>query len=249
MSIPRFIKKAFKGYDVVDVKEYLQEGLIEIHLDRQEDKDWCCYRCGSWLSQERGKYRSCLEGMPIMGLRVWIHFWRSKGHCNKCKKARAEAVDFIAEETPHLTTDFAWWMGRMCEIAAISRVAELMQQDEMTTWRLDFNRMKRMLTRYKIPKIRKISVDEVYARKKPKFEGENRNDRFFTVISDLETRKVIWVSEGRSKEALDQFFILIGEEAASKIEVVAADQFDGYAASVREFCKNCLLYTSDAADD
>lgn len=176
-----------------------------------------------------------------MGLRVWIYFWRHKGHCRKCKKARAEAVEFICEETPHLTTDFGWWVGRMCEIAAISRVAELLQQDEMTTWRLDFNRMKRMLARYKIPKVTKISVDEVYARKKPKFEGESRDDRFFTVISDLETRRVIWVSESRRKEALDQFFILIGEEACKKIEVVAADQHDGYAASVIEFCKNATL--------
>ena len=49
----------------------------------------------------------------------------------------------------------------MCEIAAVSRVAELMLQDETTTWRLDFNRMKRMLANYKIPPVRKISVDEV----------------------------------------------------------------------------------------
>jgi transposase len=241
MSIPRFLKNAFKGYDVVDVKEFIQDGLIEIHLSRREDKDWCCYRCGELLSRERGKYRSCLEGMPIMGLRVWVHFWRHKGHCKNCRKARAEVVEFIAEETPHLTTDFAWWMGRMCEIAAVSRVAELMQQDEMTTWRLDLNRMKRMLERYKIPKVRKISVDEVYARKKPKFEGENRNDRFFTVISDLQTRRVIWVAEGRSEAALNQFFILIGEEACKSIEVVAADLFDGFAAAVKKYCKKATL--------
>jgi transposase len=241
MSIPRFLKKAFKGYDVLDVKEFLQEGLIEIYLGRREDKDWCCYRCGHVLSIERGKYRSCLEGMPVMGLRVWIYFWRHKGHCSKCNKARAEAVEFVSEETPHLTIDFAWWVGRMCEIAAISRVAELMQQDETTTWRLDFNRMKRMLARYRIPKVRKISVDEVYARKKPKYKGERRDDRFFTVISDLETHKVIWVSEGRSKEALDQFFILIGKEACDGIEVVAADMYQGFAASVREYCKKATL--------
>lgn len=241
MSIPRFFQKAFKGYEVLDVKEFLQEGMIEIHLGRREDKDWCCYRCGSWLHVERGKYRSCIEGMPIMGLRVWIYFWRHKGHCSKCRKARAEAVEFVSEETPHLATDFAWWIGRMCEIAAISRVAELMQQDETTTWRLDLNRMKRMLARYKIPAVTKISVDEVYARKKAKFKGESRDDRFFTVISDLQSHRVIWVSEGRSKEALDQFFILIGKKAADQIEVVAADMYGGYAASVAENCKKATL--------
>lgn len=101
--------------------------------------------------------------------------------------------------------------------------------------------MKRMLARYKIPKIRNVSVDEVYERKKPKFEGESRDERFFTVISDLQTWKVIWVSEGRSKEALNLFFILIGPDACKQIEVVAANMFEGFAASVKNHCKNATL--------
>jgi transposase len=241
VKVPHFLRKAFPGYEVIDLKEYLKELRIEIYLGRLEDKKMCCHRCGHAMHVERGKYAVKIEGMPIMGCRVWIHFWRHKGHCSKCKKARSEDLDFVSKETPHLTTDFAWWTGRMCEIAAISRVAELLQLDETTTWRLDFNRMKRMLAHYKIPQIRKISVDEVYARKKPKYPGENRNDRFFTVVSDLETRKVIWVSEGRSKEALSQFFILIGKEASEKIKVVAADQFDGFAKAVKEHCPNATL--------
>jgi transposase len=178
--------------------------------------------------------------MPIMGLRLLIRFWRCKGECRRCKKARAEHVGFIAEETPHLTQDYAWWVGRLCEIAAVSRAAELVGQDETTTWRLDLARMKRMLVHYKIPDVTKISVDEVYARKKPKHPGEDRDRRFFTVISDLETRRVIWVAESRKKEALDQFFLLIGKGQCHKIEVVATDQHDDYAASVREHCPRAV---------
>ena len=240
MSLPRFLKNGFPGYEILDVKEFLSQGLVEIHLGRKEEKDWKCHRCGAPLSVERGKYRSCLEGMPLMGLRLKIHFWRGKGHCSRCRKARAEHVEFVAEETPHLTQEYAWWIGRLCEIAAVSRVAELMNQDETTTWRLDLARMKRMLAHYKIPKITKISVDEVYARKKPKFEGESRDDRFFTVISDLETRRVIWVAESRRKEALDQFFLLIGKEQCQKILVVATDQHEGYGASIREHCPKAV---------
>ncbi|MBU6376039.1 MAG: transposase, partial [Bdellovibrionales bacterium] len=145
-----------------------------------------------------------------------------------------EQIQLIAQETPHLTQEYAWWIGRLCEIAAVSRVAELMNQDETTTWRLDLARMKRMLAQYRIPTVTQISVDEVYARKKPKHKGESRDERFFTVISDLKTRRVIWVSESRKKEALDQFFLLIGKDACKKIEVVASDQHEGYAASIRE---------------
>jgi transposase len=238
MSVPRFLRSAFPGYEISDVKEYLASGRIELHLERGKEKPFTCHRCGGELAAERGKYRCRIEAMPVMGLRLFVHFWRHRGECRSCRKARAEHVSFLAEETPHLTQEYAWWLGRLCEIAAVSRVAELMQQDETTTWRLDLARMKRMLAHYRIPAVRQISVDEVYARKKPKFKGESRDERFFTVICDLETRRVIWVSESRKKEALDQFFMLVGPEACQRIEVVATDQHEGYARSIAQYCPN-----------
>ncbi len=239
MRLPRFI--SYENYEVVDLKEFLTEGYIEIHLAKKDEAPFLCRRCGSKLGRERGSYYLKIEEMPIMGYRCFLRVKRFKGHCSSCKKARAERIDFIAEETPHLTQTFAWWIGRICEIAAVSRVAELTHQNETTTWRLDLKRMRRMLKHYNIPKVRKISVDEVYARKKPKHKYESRAEKFFTVVSDLETRRVIWVSQSRSKNALDQFFMLIGSEACEQIEVVAADQYEGYAQSAREFCPNAKL--------
>ena len=177
-----------------------------------------------------------LEAMPIMGFRTYVFFWRHKGHCPKCRKARAEAVDFLAKETPHLTQDYAWWIGRICEIAPVSRVGELVNQDETTTWRIDYRRMERMLAYYTIPEVTEISVDEVYARKKARHKGESRNERFFTVVTDLKTHRVIWVSESRSQKGLDLFFTLIGKEGCKKIRLVAMDQHEDYMASVKANC-------------
>ena len=95
----------------------------------------------------------------------------------------------------------------MCEISAVSRVGELVGLDKMTMYRLDFSRLKRMLQHYKIPKVTHISVDEVYARKKSYGKRESRDKKFFTVICDLDTGRVIWVSDSREKAALDEFFV------------------------------------------
>ncbi len=181
-----------------------------------------------------------VEHLSLMANRCFLIFVRRKGFCSSCKKYRSEKIDFISDHSPHKTKELCWFIGRMCEIASVSRVAELLEQDGFSTWRLDFSHMKSLAQNYKIPTPEAISVDEVYARRTKK-EGETRNDLFFTVISDLKTRRVIWVSEGRSKEALDQFFILIGESGCKKIEVVATDQFDGYRASVRQYCAHAKL--------
>ena len=239
MRIPRFLQ--FEGYENLDFKEFLSQGFIEVPLEAKKDRKRLCHCCGSELGAERGRYPVKLRGMAIMHYKLIVKFFRYKGHCPKCKKARAEKVDFIAEETPHLTQDFADFIGSLCEIAAVSRVAEMFGLNELTTWRIDFRRLRNLLSKYPIPKVTAISVDEVYARKKSKFKDESRNRKFFTVISDLKTHKVIWVSESRDTEALSQFYTLIGEEACKEITVAAMDQHEDYAKATRMHCPNATI--------
>lgn len=240
VTIPRFTR-GFEGFDTIDFKEFLLDGYIEIHLRCKSEKPFNCHRCGVGLTQLRGKHKLRLETLPVLGLRCFVHLWRRKGHCPSCKKARSEHIDFISQASPHLTDDYSHWMGKMTEIAAVTRVAELLSQDSMTVWKIDFARLKHLLQNYKIPEVTHISVDEVYARKKPKYDGESRDRRFFTVITDLKTRRVIWVAESRSREALDQFYTLLGEDACQRIQVVAMDQHEGYAASTRSYCPQASI--------
>jgi len=111
----------------------------------------------------------------------------------------------------------------------------------MTVRRIDLKRMERMLRLYKIPEVTHIAVDEVYTRKKKKGDKEDRDERFFTIITDLKTRRVIWVSESRKKKALDEFFQILGKARCRSIAVVAIDQHDAYAKSVTEHCKNAKI--------
>lgn len=89
-----------------------------------------------------------------------------------------------------------------------------------------------------MPDLKRISVDEVYGRSKKYHAKESRDKQFFTVICDLDSRRVVWVTESHDKKALDEFFNILGPEKCEKIEVVAMDQHDPYRASVRDNCKN-----------
>lgn len=237
MRIPKFLLKLIPGFQINDIKEWLSKGHIDIYLEHKySNKESNCHRCNNPLERITGNYRQKVQSMPILSYKTFLYVKRRKGFCSSCKKIRSEYLEFISPETPHLTREYSWWLGRMCEISAVSRVGELVGLDPMTMYRLDFARLKRMLQNYKIPKVRRISVDEVYARKKNRGKRESRDRRFFTVICDLDTRRVIWVSESREKAALDEFFKIIGEKSCKEIEVVAMDQHDSYKVSVEEHC-------------
>lgn len=169
-------------------------------------------------------------------------FGEKKRDCSKCKKIRSEKIDFISDSTPHVTRDLAWWINRLTEVTSVLAVSKLESLDKQTCYNIDHDILSKMLQGYKIPEITRISVDEVYARsKKQQKKDETRDDLFLTVIVDINTHKVIWVSSSRRREALDEFFKIIGPEGCKKIEVVATDQHEGYGASVREHCPKATL--------
>lgn len=49
-----------------------------------------------------------IKHMPFGKFECRLIFWREKRHCPNCKKARTEALDFLASETPHLSKDYSW---------------------------------------------------------------------------------------------------------------------------------------------
>lgn len=232
----------FQGFDVEDIKEWRAERRLEIILIKSTDKVHICSRCNGPLGRQDGRYWVTAHHMRIMSWTVQVSFWREKRHCLSCKKIRSEQIDFIYDTSPHVTKDLAFWINRLSEITSVLQVSKLESIDKQTCYSVDKHMLARFLQGYKIPEVTRISVDEVYARGKKQLKmGETRDDLFLTVIVDIKTHKVIWVSQSRRKEALDEFFQIIGEEACKKIEVVATDQHEGYGASVRQYCPNATL--------
>ena len=234
--------RSFQGFSVKDIKESRVSKTMEIVLKKTDDKVHLCNACGDRLGAQVGRYWVTARHLRCFNWTVTVSFWREKRHCPGCKKTRSEMIEWICPTSPHMTLELAWWINRMSEISSVMGVSRLESVDKMACYKVDHYILQRMLQGYEIPPVTKISVDEVYARSKKQMkENENRDDLFLTVVVDQATRKVIWVSQSRRKEALDLFFELLGEEACKKIEVVATDQHDGYGASVEEYCPNAII--------
>ena len=234
--------RSFQGFSVRDIKESVVTSEMEIVLEKDPDKVHLCACCGSTLGAQKHRYWVKARHLKCFSWSVTVSFWREKRWCDRCRKVRSELVEWICPTSPHMTTELAWWINRLSEVTSVLSVSKLESVDKMACYAVDHYVLTRMLQGYAVPEVRRISVDEVYARSpKQQLRGETRDDLFMTVIVDQRTRKVIWVSQSRRKEALDQFFELIGPEACKLIEVVATDQHDAYGASVKEYCPQAVV--------
>lgn len=234
--------KTFQGFDVVDLKESRLTHSIEIVLEKNEERIHHCTRCSEVLGAQHDRWRVRARHLRLMGWDVAVVFYREKRFCPTCKKVRSERIEWICDSSPHITMDLAWWLSRLSEETSVLAVSRLERIDKEACYQVDKFILMRLLQGYRIPEVTHISVDEVYARSPRQMkEDEDRDDLFLTVIVDMKTRKVIWVSESRKKAALDDFFALIGPEARSRIQVVATDSHEGYSASVRENCPQATI--------
>lgn len=236
------VLRSFQGFDVADLKEWRSRCHLEVILVKNETRRHLCWRCGLELGAMNGRYLVRAKHLRMMGWSVSICFWREKRHCLGCKKTRSERIEFLCPSSPHVTMELAWWLSRLSEETSVLAVSRLESVDKKTCYAVDKFILTRLLQGYRIPKVTHISVDEVYARSPQQMkEDEDRDDLFLTVIVDLKTHRVIWVSQSRKKEALDEFFKLLGEKGCSQIRVVATDQHRGYAASVEQHCPNARV--------
>ena len=234
--------RSFQGFSVIDIKEFAVSKEMNLVLEKIENRVHLCACCGGKLGAQEGRYWVKARHLRCFNWKVTVSFWREKRHCPTCKKTRSELIEWLCPTSPHMTLELAWWINRLSEVTSVLAVTKLESVDKMAAYKVDHYILARMLQGYEIPRVKRISVDEVYTRSKKQMQdGETRDDLFMTVIVDQATRKVIWVSKSRRKEALDLFFEMLGSEACKDIEVVATDQHDAYAASVGQYCPQAIV--------
>ena len=112
-----------------------------------------CKRCRTCLEGQHGKHRLKAKYLPLFAYDAFIVCWRQKGFCPSCKKIRSEEIGFLSQESPHLTKAYETTIEELTEIAAVSRVAEFTGEDKSTVWRLDYKRLMRLRSNYKVPAV------------------------------------------------------------------------------------------------
>jgi len=234
--------RSFQGFRVLDIKESQAAKTMEICLQAEEGKTHLCSRCGGRMGAQKDRYWVTARHLRVFDWQVTVSFWREKRWCPHCKKTRSEWIEWLCPTSPHVTMELSWWINRLSEVTSVLQASHLESVDKMTCYKADKYILQRLLQGYAIPKVTHIAVDEVYARSRKQLKpGEKRDDLFFTVIVDIRTHKVIWVSASRRAEALEQFFEILGPDACKDIKVVATDQHDGYTQATEKYCPQAVV--------
>ncbi len=124
----------------------------------------------------------------------------------------------------HYTEKLAAFADTLSRLLTIRDVAEVPGLSWDTVKHLVKQRRQKDYGRLSYKPLKLLSIDEIYVGKKKKF---------YTLVLDLESGRIVWVRPGRGKAALQGFWRRLRLSKA-KIEAVAMDMSGAYWATVLE---------------
>lgn len=179
------------------------------------DKEWIYIQDGFW-NQHKVVWK--VERMRIL--------------CHCQMGYRTESIPFKSDK--HFLTqryvDFIEYT--LCtKMMTVADVARLCNLDYGIIYKIDHDVLRRLWQHAKIPDPINIAVDE---------KSYKKGHKYVTIVTDTDLGKVIWVSEGNSKDSLDEFFKILGSERCQKIKTVSKDLHKPYIASCQEYIPQAL---------
>lgn len=160
------------------------------------------------------RYRDCSLG----GFETYVVVRPMRLECGEC--TRVEELPWVAKGH-RMTLRFFEMLAALCTRMAVNEVAELASLAWSTVAAVDATAIELALggRTPEIRKLRWLGVDEV---------SRTGGNVFFTVVTDLETGRVVHLGDGKRMQALEEFFKKLGPRACGAVQGVISDLAGSY---------------------
>jgi transposase len=212
---------------VKDVQFQESPGRVDVYVDHERGIKMRCPRCGTWCPVYDHSPEREWQHLDTCDVPTYIHTRLPRVKC------REHGVISIASEWAEPGSDLTLAMEariidleKECSIQAVSRLTGL-------SWDRCWGVMDRSVRRgqrrkaWTVPKY--IGVDE---------KSFAKRHQYMTLVCDLQTRTVEYVSDDRRRESLAGYFLPFDEAELDRIQAICMDMHDPYIAAVREGVPN-----------
>ena len=190
-----------------------------------------CSGCRRKFSEAYDCRERAVRDLPWSEFRTAVHIEVYRVKCPDCG-VRVEKVPLLPSKAP-FSRRFEDAVGQACESAAARQVARRFGLSESTVRAIDLRYLERWAARRREPPLRQMGVDELY---------RGKNDKFLTVVSNLESGEPLWFGNERKKETLDEFFrTQLRSNQRKRIEACCVDMWEPFRLSIEQWVHGCRI--------
>jgi transposase len=184
-----------------------------------------CSGCGRRLHHVHDVREREIRDLPWSVYRATVVVEVHRLRCPDCG-VRVEKIEQLPSKAP-FSKRFEEIVGEACESAAASQVARRFHLPETTVRAIDLRYLERWDQGRRKPALKQMGVDEIY---------RGKNDKFLTVVSNLETGEPLWFGKERKKETLDEYFrTQLSRGQRKRIEAACVDMWEPFRLSMEEW--------------
>lgn len=213
----------WEGFSVVAIKP--DGDMLQIDLIPQATRFPTCSGCNQPSTTTHEYCQRLIRDLPILGRPVRLNVELRRVGCGACGK-RMEAVSWL-DRYSRMTRRLAETIIQTCRRLPTLHVAQLFGLHWDSVRLLERRALQTELEKLPVARPRRLVMDEFAL-----FKGH----RYASVVLDADTRRVLWIGEGRSRAAIRPFFEELGSEGCARIEAVAMDMNTAFDLEVRQHC-------------
>lgn len=218
----------WKGFTVAH-HEFLDPQTLRLQLAPDDRILPVCSGCDHACFLVHDVHPRRVREAPLLIYRVELDVPVRRLRCPVCGPTR-ERIDWLPGRSP-VTTTLRQWVERLVTLLPIRHVADLVGLHWHTVKTIDKQRLQRDLPAPDPTRLRRLMMDEF---------ALHKGHRYATVVACADTQQVVWIGEGRSREAIRPFFEWLGE-SREHIEAVAMDMNSAFDLEVKAQCPNAVV--------
>ncbi|QZT34570.1 ISL3 family transposase [Caldalkalibacillus thermarum TA2.A1] len=209
--------------------------ILHIYLDFPRGSKFMCSHCGA-------------HHQPVHDIvdenRTWRHldFWEYKTYlharlprtkCKQCGKTRTVQVEW-SRPNNHFTWKFESYVLSLMKEMPVAAVAREVREHDTRLWRIFHYYVHRAMQELDLSTVRRIAIDETSVR---------RGHDYITLFVDVDTKKVLFATEGKDSSVLSQFKQHLEDKGipASQIEECCCDMSPAFINGIESTFPNAKI--------
>jgi len=203
---------------------------ITIHIEERKGRKILCPHCGGEHVIHYGQTYRDIRNLPIGGKRTYLGVHIQRYYCKDCKKAFQLQLPFTKGQTSY-TFRFSRYVIELLQLGlSIKEVSKHLQITWDTVKEIHEKYLHQHYAYPSLKDVRHIGIDEFAVAK---------HHTYKTIVVDMETGHIVYVGDGKGKEALVRFWRRV-RRANAKVETVSSDLSAAFIAAVKENAPNAI---------
>jgi transposase len=172
-------------------------------------------------------YNRQVHGLSYGTKTLYFEFTVHRIYCLKCQTRQIEHFPFLSHPKSRITKALERTIIELRAEMSISAVANYFKLDWRTVKNCEKYHLKHKYRKIKLKNVKIIGIDEIFVSRR------SDQEKYLTVVRDLESGAVLFVGEGKGVDGLQEFSQRLKRSRAS-IEMIAMDMSKAFIAWAKE---------------